>query len=184
TNVHFYKADVTSPEEVAQVATEIRAQHGNPTVLINNAGIAGSKSILVEPIESTKTGFAVNVLAHFICIKECLPAMVEKNHGHIGCLTSTASFITPSGFSSYGSSKAAAMAFMGAWFRNSNVDIRLLIFEPDISILVIRQVMSGRSGLILVPASLDFLRRLRGMPIWYQMFIRGQAGNLLAKNGK
>lgn len=99
-NIHFYSADVSSTEDVALAAADIRSQHGNPTVLINNAGIASSESILTEPIERTRKMFEVNVLSHFICVKEFLPAMVEKDHGHVVSIASTSSFIAPSGVGS------------------------------------------------------------------------------------
>lgn len=59
------------------------------------------------------------------------------------------------------------------------------MLEADhISDLIVGQVMSGRSGLLIAPRSVDFFRTLRGKPVWYQMLIRGQVGDLLAKNGK
>lgn len=38
-NVHYYKCDITDPKAVSSVAASIREQHGDPSVLINNAGI-------------------------------------------------------------------------------------------------------------------------------------------------
>ena len=38
-DVHYYKCDVSDYSQIHQVADTIRSEHGNPSVLINNAGI-------------------------------------------------------------------------------------------------------------------------------------------------
>ena len=37
--VYYYKCDITDSAAVIAVAASIRERHGNPSVLINNAGI-------------------------------------------------------------------------------------------------------------------------------------------------
>jgi NAD(P)-dependent dehydrogenase (short-subunit alcohol dehydrogenase family) len=44
--VHFYYCDVTDTPTVVSVCEEIRRTHGNPSVLINNAGIGIGKTVL------------------------------------------------------------------------------------------------------------------------------------------
>lgn len=44
--VHYYHCDVTDTDAVVATCEDIRKTHGNPTVLINNAGIANAKTIL------------------------------------------------------------------------------------------------------------------------------------------
>jgi short-subunit dehydrogenase len=67
--------------------------------------------LLNESISEIRKLFDVNVLAHFILVKEFLPAMIERNHGHIVTVASMASFVTMTQNVSYSSSKAAALAF-------------------------------------------------------------------------
>ena len=62
-NVTFYKANVTSSADIAQVASKIRDSHGEPTVLINNAGVGYDGTILDEPEEKIRQTFEVNTLS-------------------------------------------------------------------------------------------------------------------------
>ena len=38
-DVHYYKCDITDFDALQSLAAEIKSTHGNPSVLINNAGI-------------------------------------------------------------------------------------------------------------------------------------------------
>lgn len=110
-NVQFYEVDIASSQAVQQVADQIRQKHGDPTVLINNAGIASTRSILEEPEALTRKLFEVNIIAHFILVKQFLPAMIKKNHGHIVTVASIASFMTQAQNVDYACTKAGALAF-------------------------------------------------------------------------
>lgn len=110
-NVHFYRADVTSSEEVKAVAAEIRKAHGDPTVLINNAGIGREGTILDKPEAIIRKTFEVNTLAHFVTVKEFLPSMIRRNHGHIVTVASAASFVAIGEVVDYACTKASALAF-------------------------------------------------------------------------
>ncbi|KAI0164830.1 hypothetical protein GGR57DRAFT_213676 [Xylariaceae sp. FL1272] len=77
--VHYYKCDITSVASLAEVATKIRAEVGEPTILINNAGVARGKSILETSEKDLKFTFDVNTFAHYNTVKEFLPAMIKKD---------------------------------------------------------------------------------------------------------
>lgn len=51
------------------------------------------------------------MLCHFTLVREFLPAMVARNHGHVMTIASTGSFYSQAQNVAYASSKAAAMAF-------------------------------------------------------------------------
>jgi len=91
--VHFYQLDVTSTSQISTVAAEIRAAHGDPTVLINNAGIGLCHTILGGTETGIRKTFEVNTLAHFWTTREWLPAMVRRDHGHVVTVASLASFV-------------------------------------------------------------------------------------------
>ena len=110
-NVFFYKSDITSTANIREVAKQIRANHGDPTILVNNAGVAFDGTILEEPEEKIRKTFEVNTLAHFWMVKEFLPAMIEKNHGHVVTIASMASFAALGEMADYAGTKASAMAF-------------------------------------------------------------------------
>lgn len=54
---------------------------GNPTVLINNAGVARGNTILASTEQDIKLTFQVNTLAHCFMTQEFLPSMVTHYHG-------------------------------------------------------------------------------------------------------
>ncbi|KAL4943977.1 hypothetical protein BDV06DRAFT_188524 [Aspergillus oleicola] len=109
--VAFYKADITSSASIAEVAAKIRAEHGDPTVLINNAGVGHDGTILSKPESKIRQTFEVNTVSHFLMVREFLPSMIEKNHGHVVTIASMASFIGLGDMVEYSCTKASALAF-------------------------------------------------------------------------
>jgi short-subunit dehydrogenase len=110
-NVSFYKADITSSANIAEVAKAIRDKHGDPTVLVNNAGVGHDGTILEEPESKIRQTFEVNTISHFLMVKEFLPAMIKANHGHVVTIASMASFVALGEMADYCCSKASALAF-------------------------------------------------------------------------
>ncbi|CRG91273.1 Short-chain dehydrogenase/reductase family 16C member 6 [Talaromyces islandicus] len=110
-NVYFYQCDVTSTDSVKAVGAKVRKEHGDPTVLINNAGIGHEGPILDKPEGTIRKVFEVNTLSHWWTVKEFLPAMVKRNHGHIITIASAASFVGLGEMTDYSCSKASALAF-------------------------------------------------------------------------
>ncbi|KAH8927453.1 retinal short-chain dehydrogenase/reductase [Atractiella rhizophila] len=108
-DVYFFKCDIGKKEEVDRVAEEIRKELGDPTILINNAGVVQGKSLLDLSENEIKKTFDVNVLAHFWTIKAFLPAMIKSDHGHIVTVSSVLGHIGVSQLSDYCASKAALL---------------------------------------------------------------------------
>ncbi|CAI7669091.1 unnamed protein product [Penicillium viridicatum] len=134
-NVTFYKANITSSADIGQVASKIRDSHGEPTVLINNAGVGHDGTILDESEEKIRQTFEVNTLSHFLMVKEFLPAMVKANHGHVVTIASMASFVALGEMVDYCCSKVSALAFheglrqeLKYWYNAPNV--RTSIIHP------------------------------------------------------
>jgi hypothetical protein len=92
--IHYYKCDVTSAEAVNATADAIRAEHGNPSILINNAGIAISGTILEQTPDKVRRVFDVNTISHYFTVNAFLPAMISKHKGHIVTIASMASFLS------------------------------------------------------------------------------------------
>ena len=102
---------MTSTEGVKTFAEEIRKAHGHPSILFNNAGIGGEGTIIDEPEAMIRRVFEVNTLSHFLTVKEIVPDMIAKNHGHIITTASMASFVALGGMVDYACTKASALAF-------------------------------------------------------------------------
>lgn len=207
--VKFYQGDVTSTESLHAAAESIRHDLGHPTVVINNAGLLNLGSIINVDPEKTQRVLNVNVTSLFIVSKEFLPAMVERNHGHVVTIASMASFYVVAGIVEYACSKAAALAFHEgltqevkhrynapgirttvvnpSWVRTPmtaeiarHATIKGPMLEPDtVASAVVKQVMSGKGGQLILPWDISYMASLRGFPIWLQESFRSSNEHIL-----
>ncbi|HKR16532.1 SDR family oxidoreductase [Rhizorhapis sp.] len=105
----FYPLDVSSEAAWESVIARIENDYGGLDVLINNAGIAGSKG--GEDIERVELQdfhriFAVNVDGTVLGCKHAIPLMARSGPGSIINLSSIAALIPAAFVISYGASKA------------------------------------------------------------------------------
>lgn len=180
-NVHYYKCDLTSPATVKEVASKIRADLGDPTILVNNAGVASGKTIMETSEHGLRFTFDVNVFAHFYTVREFLPAMVRRNHGMVVTVASYAAWMMAPNMVDYGASKAAALAFheglaaelktrynapkvrtvvvnqgytKTALFTGYRQDTPFVLpaLEPEtVADRIVEQIFTGRSGQVVAP---------------------------------
>lgn len=108
-SVSYYKCDITSSSAVSETAAAIRTDVGTPSILINNAGIATAHTILDTSEEFLEKLFRVNLLSHWITIKEFLPAMLDAKKGHIVSIASMASYFSCCGLVDYAATKAGVL---------------------------------------------------------------------------
>lgn len=109
--VHYFKCDITSSSAIARAASEIRSELGEPTVLMNVAGVMNGKTILDGTEAEHKWVLEVNTLSHYLLAKEFVPSMAKKNHGTVVTVASLASYLVTSNSVDYAASKAAAVMF-------------------------------------------------------------------------
>jgi all-trans-retinol dehydrogenase (NAD+) len=107
----FYHLDITDHAAVDETCKQVIAQHGSPTVLINNAGIGPDGFVIDVPMEVVRRVFETNLVSHYALVRQVLPNMIKHNHGHIVTVASMASFATRAGNAHYAASKAAVHAF-------------------------------------------------------------------------
>lgn len=110
-NIKFYKTDVTDPASLKETADRVRRDFGEPTILINNAGVTRPSTILDISDDFLNKIFKVNTICHWTTVKEFLPAMIKRNHGHVVTIASVASFVALPGGADYACTKASALAF-------------------------------------------------------------------------
>ncbi|KAF9200053.1 hypothetical protein BGZ49_009749 [Haplosporangium sp. Z 27] len=110
-DIDSYICDVSNPEDIARVAKEIREDIGEPTILVNNAGIVIGKSILDLSNEDIKRTTDVNFLGQVWMIKEFLPDMIKNDHGHIVTVSSAMGIMAAPQIADYAASKAAVKSF-------------------------------------------------------------------------
>ncbi|TVY86814.1 Dehydrogenase [Lachnellula willkommii] len=214
-NVYYYKCDITSPSTLSSIASQIRKDVGDPTIIINNAGVARGKSILHSSEKDVRFTFEVNTLAHYWIAKEFLPSLVNNNHGMVVTVASTAAYVTVPNMVDYAASKAASLSFheglTAELTTNYNAPkVRTIVvnqgytktplfegfhndskfFMPTLEVGtvaegIVKQVLSGHSGQVILPGSASLLTFFRGFPHWYQKRARGKGGHFMRKwNGR
>ncbi|KAI0996276.1 hypothetical protein K3495_g11904 [Podosphaera aphanis] len=208
-NVYFYRADVTSVAEIAETAAAIRKDHGDPTVLINNAGIGTLKSIIESEEKNIQDTFNVNTVSHFWMAREFVPAMIKRNHGHVVTIASMASYVVHAMNVDYCCSKASALTFHEglsselrniynapnvrttvvnpSWIRTPLTERMLKdknwkakVMEPEyVTKKIVDQVMFGRGGQLVLPPNVNFVTTIRAWPVWLQTMLRNSIGKEL-----
>ncbi|KAB5536501.1 hypothetical protein GE09DRAFT_1062744 [Coniochaeta sp. 2T2.1] len=208
-NVHFYACDITSPATLRDVAERIRKEVGTPTILINNAGVARGKTILDSSERDVRFTFDVNALSHYWTVKEFLPDMVASNHGMVVTVASFASWVTAPNMVDYGASKAAAQAFheglaaelvtryaapkvrtvlvnqgytrtaLFEGYANESRFVAPTLHPETVADAIVRQVLKGESGQVVVPGLGNLISGLAGWPLWLQHGLRAKYQSLM-----
>lgn len=89
-SVTAYELDVTSRESVARFLDAVEADAGPLDVMINNAGIMPLGAFLDESDASAERQLDINVHGVIFGMKEALPRMLARGHGHVVNLASVA----------------------------------------------------------------------------------------------
>ena len=106
------RCDVTVASEVDDAVAQVVARFGQIDVLVNNAGITGSRQATTlheTPIDEWDRVHAVNVRGPFLCSRAVLPVMIRQGSGHIITIVSIAGMFAFPGRAAYSSSKGAAL---------------------------------------------------------------------------
>jgi NAD(P)-dependent dehydrogenase (short-subunit alcohol dehydrogenase family) len=102
-------ADVSDPDAVAKMAKETLWQFGRIDVLVNNAGIIFSASIVETEPDDWERVFAVNVRGVYLCTRAVLPGMLAQAHGSIINMASVAGLGGTGGGAAYIAAKHAVV---------------------------------------------------------------------------
>lgn len=209
--VHYFQCDITSPKTIAAVARSIRQTVGEPTVLINNAGVVQGRTILDASERDIRFTFDVNTFAHYWTTQEFLPSMIRANHGMVVTVASVAAWITVPNMVDYAASKAAAHAFhegltaelktryaaprvrtvlvnqgytttpLFAGYQNDSPFLMPALEPATVAEAIVRQVLKGESNQLLLPGFANTLPILAGMPHWYQNRLRSKNQTIMSK---
>ena len=143
--------------------------------------------------------FDVNTLAHYWVAKAFLPNIVKRNHGMVVTVSSAAAWLSLPGITDYSSSKAAALSFHEGLtgelkFRYNAPRVRTVSVHPGhsktalftgfnqgspffmpslypetVAEAIVKQVLTGRSGNVILPETASLLSMIRAMPDWFFM---------------
>jgi len=79
----YSPADMTKPEEIAQMIATTEKTFGSVDVLVNNAGIQFVSPVEDFPIEKWNQIIAINLSAAFLAIRAAVPGMKKRKWGRI-----------------------------------------------------------------------------------------------------
>lgn len=111
----FIQHNVTSEDDWAQVIAATQAHFGTINVLVNNAGITQSKSILETSLDDYRRILEINQVSVFLGMKAVIPSMQASKQGSIINISSINGLVggaigyTDSKFAVRGMTKAAAL---------------------------------------------------------------------------
>jgi 3(or 17)beta-hydroxysteroid dehydrogenase len=111
----FFRYDVTSETEWAQVVAETVKQYGGLDILVNNAGVWARGVIEETTIEDFDKLCAVNLKGVFLCTKHAIGAMktrpTDADSGSIVNLSSTAGLVGSATSAVYSMTKGGVRLF-------------------------------------------------------------------------
>jgi 3-oxoacyl-[acyl-carrier protein] reductase len=103
--------NVTSTDSIAAFFKSMEADVGNPTVLVNNAGITRDNLLLRMKDEEWDAVISTNLTAVFHMCKACLRGMMKGRHGRIITITSVVGTTGNPGQANYAATKAGVIGF-------------------------------------------------------------------------
>ena len=105
-------ADVSMPEAVQAIVSQVERELGPIGLLVNNAGISGPAGPIWEhdPADWWRV-FEINVRGAFLCARAVLRGMVPRRRGRIVNVGSGAAYLPGSRGTAYAASKAALNRF-------------------------------------------------------------------------
>jgi short-subunit dehydrogenase len=177
---------------------------GNPTVLINNAGVVRGKTILESTEFDINLTFKVNAFSHYYLAQQVLPHRVANNHGMIVTVASLAGYVTAPSMVDYAASKSAAVAFheglsseLITHYKAPKVRTVLMcqgytrtalfegfdskfLFPETVADEIVKAVLAGQSKHMTLPETAWIVApRLRSLPLWMQYGMRKRMDNMM-----
>lgn len=123
------KLDITNHDEVS-AAAELA---GDTTVLINNAGVLTSGSLLDAPVEEINRNFETNFYGTLSMIRHFAPVIERNGGGAIANVLTVVSLASMSGLGAYSASKAAAFSLtqaVRAELKSKNIAVQAVFPGP------------------------------------------------------
>jgi all-trans-retinol dehydrogenase (NAD+) len=109
--VAAYPCNLRDRAAIAATAAATMREGGPLDILINNAGVVSGRTLLAAADDDILRTFDVNTLALFWTTRAFLPAMMERQSGHIVTIASAAGVVGTSRLVDYCASKHAAVGF-------------------------------------------------------------------------
>lgn len=126
----FVQGDVSDQQVIEQIVQETLTVFEKIDVLVNNAGIGGSKSVLDTPPELWEKILRIDLTSVFLFSKRVIPEMIKQGGGKIVNISSSyANFGSP-GVAAYCAAKAGVSNLtrqMAVDYSDKNININAII---------------------------------------------------------
>ncbi|WP_349969276.1 3-hydroxybutyrate dehydrogenase [Pseudomonas caspiana] len=103
--VGHHPADVSKPEQIAEMIEYAKREFGGVDILVNNAGIQHVDAVEDFPVERWDSIIAINLSSVFHSTRLCLPGMRSKNWGRIINIASVHGLVGSTGKAAYVAAK-------------------------------------------------------------------------------
>ncbi|KAJ1324130.1 all-trans-retinol dehydrogenase (NAD+) [Microdochium nivale] len=151
----FYQIDLCDAEAIASIADCIRSDHGHPTVLVNNAGIANDDSIA----SVTPRGFVGSLIkAGMLAFHEGI--LQDLKHVY----RAPAVRATIVHFTRVKTPMGEKLVVIG--------ELEAYVTAHDVASAVVNQVTSGYGGQLIVPPTMAWNSMIRAFLTWLQEDLR------------
>ena len=108
--VHAYPGDVTLADELTVAVNSFAATMDGLDVMINNAGVAGSGTLMEIPLEDWRWIVDINLMGVVHGCRAAVPHLQRSANGLLINVASAAAFASAPGMGSYNATKAAVLS--------------------------------------------------------------------------
>lgn len=103
--------DVTDGASIGQALERLEAEHGSPSILVNNAGITRDNLLMRMKDEEWQAILDTNLSSIYRLSKACLRSMMKARHGRIVSIASVVGQTGNAGQANYAAAKAGVIGF-------------------------------------------------------------------------
>jgi NADP-dependent 3-hydroxy acid dehydrogenase YdfG len=105
-----YPGDVTNADELTVAVNSFAAMHDGLDVMVNNAGVAGSGTLMEVPLEDWRWIVDINFMGVVHGARAAIPHLQRNGCGLLINVASAAAFASAPGMISYNATKAAVLS--------------------------------------------------------------------------
>ncbi|WDM02823.1 glucose 1-dehydrogenase [Alicyclobacillus cycloheptanicus] len=130
TRAMFVRTDVSAEVDVKRLVDEVLRSFGRIDVLVNNAGVFDTKSILERTVEEWDRIISINLRGPYMMAKYCAPALMQANPGVIINMASTRALMSEPNTEPYSASKGGIVALTHALAVSLGPKVRVNAISP------------------------------------------------------
>ncbi len=138
----IFKADVSNQKSVIELVRDVENNMGSIDLLVTNAGVAELEDPEKLDFEIWNKMISVNLNGTYLPVIEAIKGMKKRNFGRIVCVASIAGIGMRPKMISYGTSKAAVIAFVRNISSTLAPSIRINTVAPGLIDTDMIQVMN------------------------------------------